>query len=155
MAVVGNSHVGPVLIDSYDDCDVRNVGGITTGHGPIEVDTMVLDDLYSDVSGISLIKIDAEGNELDILNGGTKIINQYKPVIYCEDNEYCVTPDQNNPSGRKSNSAELREFIGSLGYQIFKHQPQLTRQLDIVSHNLLCFHKDDKRRDEFFSKVQQ
>jgi FkbM family methyltransferase len=50
----------------------------------IQVDTAKLDDIIPENLKIDLIKIDVEGGELQVLEGGVSTISRYKPVIIFE-----------------------------------------------------------------------
>ena len=77
---VGKSHC-KANIDYYDE---TNCGASTIAisqDGNIEIITI---DSLDIKDKISLIKIDTEGFELDVLKGAIKTINKYKPIIYVE-----------------------------------------------------------------------
>ncbi|HKO96493.1 MAG TPA: FkbM family methyltransferase, partial [Pyrinomonadaceae bacterium] len=94
-----------------------------------------LDDL--DVaSSLTLIKIDVEGMEQRVLQGAVRTIEQYRPFLYVEND-------------RKEKSQDLMDFIGSLGYRMWHHQPPFWNPEnfaqkktnifpDLVSQNLFC-----------------
>ena len=67
--------------------DPRNRGnaGLLNGWG-IPVDVITLDELVSreNVSRLDFVKIDVEGMELEVIQGGTRTFQEYKPVIYYE-----------------------------------------------------------------------
>jgi FkbM family methyltransferase len=46
-----------------------------------------LDELLSGIHSLSLIKLDAEGEEIAILQGALKTISSYKPIIIVENND--------------------------------------------------------------------
>lgn len=50
----------------------------------IKIKTKKLDSLLVDYKDISLIKIDVEGKELDVLKSGKKLLMKYKPMIIFE-----------------------------------------------------------------------
>ena len=52
----------------------------------IEITTQRLDDLTKirDLESISLIKIDVEGAELNVIKGASETIREYKPVLFVE-----------------------------------------------------------------------
>ncbi len=59
--------------------------------GDIEIDKVLckvekLDEFAEEhnISDISFIKIDVEGNELNVLKGATSTLVKYKPLVYCE-----------------------------------------------------------------------
>jgi|TARA_S200002703_G_C3789206_1_gene243498 FkbM family methyltransferase len=55
------------------------------GGQPIEVETTTLDEMHlKHTPDICFIKIDTEGTELDVLNGGQKLIDKHKPHLMIE-----------------------------------------------------------------------
>lgn len=66
----------------------------------------------------SLIKIDAEGAEIEILKGGLLTFNKYKPLLIVEDNDLDFT------------------FLKKLGYKIYRFNK---------SRNIILSHFTDKR----------
>ena len=77
--------------------------------------TLTLDDyvLNNGVQRVDIIKIDVEGSEMDVLEGGKFIINKFKPMIMMEVNKVHL-----QSSGR--DLSELIEFYKSLDYKIFR-----------------------------------
>ncbi len=61
------------------------------------------------ISTIDLIKIDVEGFEMNVLEGGYNSIKKYKPVLFIELSE-------NNLQSKGSSSKELVQFLISVGY---------------------------------------
>lgn len=94
------SRQGSMVIDSYD---VANVGGTTLKYkvdGDIPV-TKLDDEHFPD--GIALIKVDAEGMDVDVIQGAIRIIGEYRPVVAAEamDDDSC---------------ADLMKIMERLGY---------------------------------------
>lgn len=117
-----------------------NYGGVPIGVrgdlGSIAVEMRTLDSFG--FSGVSLIKIDVEGHELQVLQGAVETIKRDKPILYVEDD-------------RPEKSRDLREFIyKQLGYDIEEHNPAMFREnnfagnpkniwgIDYVSQNIIC-----------------
>jgi len=63
---------------------------------------------------------DAEGHELQVLQGSDRILSTYSPVIMYE-----------NISGTQSNSLPVAEFLLSKGYSLFRYQPYLQKLIPI------------------------
>ena len=98
---------------------------------------------------LDFMKIDIEGMEISALEGAKKTINQFKPILYVEDD-------------REEKSALLIEKLKSMDYVIYKHLSPLYnpnnffndsenvflnmieegKYSQIVSGNLFCHHKD-------------
>ncbi len=72
------------------------------------VDT--LDDKFSDLNSLNLLKTDAEGMEVDIIKGGIDLIRRNQPILYVE-NDYLYV----------DKSQELIELLWSLNYKLFWH----------------------------------
>ncbi len=60
-----------------------SIGGTYLAPGN-SVPITTLDNLLADINDVSLIKIDVEGNEMEVLKGGLSIINKFKPEIFVE-----------------------------------------------------------------------
>ena len=75
----------------------------------IKVKSITLDDFVSfGHKPPTLLKIDAEGAELDVLNGAAKTIAKYKPVIMLATHD-CHVPGIKN---------KCKEFLSSMNYRI-------------------------------------
>ncbi|WP_170253340.1 MULTISPECIES: FkbM family methyltransferase [Alphaproteobacteria] len=59
----------------------------------IEVESVTLDAFVAimDLKRLSLIKIDVEGFELDVLDGCARTLQRFKPLILLEFNHFCLT----------------------------------------------------------------
>jgi FkbM family methyltransferase len=87
-----------------------------------EVESITLDllcDRYG-LTNIDILKIDAEGHELQVLEGSDRILSAYSPVIMYE-----------NISGTQTNSLPVAEFLISKGYSLFRYQPYLQKLIPI------------------------
>lgn len=75
-----------------------------------------LDIIASDYHPIHAIKIDVEGDELNVLKGSINIINKYKPILFIEIHPYRFDPIQNKkiPYDNKTNITNL---LMDMGYQ--------------------------------------
>jgi FkbM family methyltransferase len=67
--------------------DPKNLGnaGLLNGYG-IPVSVITLDELVTreNITRLDFAKIDVEGMELEVIKGGTRTFQEYKPVIYYE-----------------------------------------------------------------------
>lgn len=97
-------------------------------------------DGMSELPRVSLIKIDVEGMELDVIHGGRALIAKHRPILYVEND-------------RRDKSPQLIGVIGSLGYEMYWHKPRMFRKenyrnniVDIfegtVSQNMLCLPRE-------------
>jgi FkbM family methyltransferase len=93
-----------------------------------EIDVITLDSIR--LQNVGFIKIDAEGMEYNILKGGLKILNRFKPVMYIEINEGALNRYGNTPN-------DIYTLLKDLGYtfhNIYKEQPISGSQLDIICY---------------------
>jgi FkbM family methyltransferase len=97
-------------------------------HRGITVKTVTLDDFFDSkaLNRLNFIKIDAEGAELDILKGGKKTIQKYKPCITLEVHPRILTP-------AAETMRELYQTISSYGYHV-KENNQTIGQEKFCSH---------------------
>ena len=140
---------GFVLIPNINYDEPGNYGSVevSTFKQGSQVRRVRLDN-HITVPSIKLLKIDVEGMESEVIRGAKKLISRHKPVLYVEND-------------RPGKSKELIELIRSLDYRMYWHQPMLFNPNNfagdseniypnIVSVNMLCFHKSiDVRLDGF------
>lgn len=110
------------------------------------ISTIAVDDLK--LSSLKLLKIDVEGMELSVLSGATETIKRTKPFIYIE---------------FISNQTEILKSLRDLNYVWKLHTPAMFNKTnfennpnnvllndqghEIVSGDLLCWHKDAGKID--------
>jgi FkbM family methyltransferase len=116
---------------------LQNFGGLSLardGEGE-SVPVVRLDDLVQGRT-VSLIKIDVEGMETEVLRGAAGLIAAGRPILYAEND-------------RPAKSDELLSLIWSMNYRTFWHIPRLFNPKnffaeneniysDMASFNLLC-----------------
>jgi FkbM family methyltransferase len=137
-----SNQAGIINVPELDYQRTTNFGGVEldkdyskAAHYPV-VCTM-LDDVG--VEKCNLIKVDVEGMEKQVLEGGLKKIEKHKPFLYIEDD-------------RQDKTEELRKLIKSLGYKMYLHAPNLFNKNNfyeepndvfgnIISINLFCHHE--------------
>ena len=94
------------------------------------------------LAACQFIKLDVEGMEIMALTGAQETISKFRPIMYVEND-------------RKENSEALIRLIASFGYRMYWHLPPLFNPDNynknpenvfgnIVSKNMLCFHRDKK-----------
>ena len=135
----------------------------TSGFNSI-VPTFAADEILGqlDIENIAIIKIDAEGAELDILKGLKNTIEKYRPCIHCE---LANIPHQDDPTHQYvlDNNRMVIEVMMNLGYQTYKiveegefyhhaerfknYKPHLSGLIDKTGRpeggNYIMGHKDD------------
>lgn len=103
-----------------------------------------LDDVARDKS-ISLIKVDAEGMELEVLKGAHKIIEKWHPVIFCEQND-------------TANLASIYNMLKQRDYRLYWLETHPFNQRNFRGHaeniwwrtetGILAVHKSIKARSD-------
>jgi FkbM family methyltransferase len=116
---------GPVVIHAYalgsapgqlhvpdmDYTTLGNFGGVALGDtGATEVDVRTLDSLC--LQKVTLIKIDVEGAEAEVLRGARETIARCRPILYVEND-------------RTEKEAGLLALLDELGYDHEPHWPPL------------------------------
>lgn len=141
-----------VTVPEPDPCTQNNFGGVSllnVQQGQ-QIRCHTLDSLLS-LPQVKLIKIDVEGMEAEVLQGGKQLIQKFKPLLYIEND-------------RIEKSAELMQLINSLGYRMYWHRPPLFNPENyyaeteniysgIVSVNMLCVHKEHKIKIESMEEI--
>lgn len=80
-----------------------------------KIHTITLDEYFfgNRIERLDAIKIDVEGSELDVLEGGRLVIERFRPQVFMEVN-------QEHLSHASRTLGELTDFWGSLNYSIFR-----------------------------------
>ena len=131
-----SDNCGTTLVPVLDTSVINNWGGLSLENceeGEC-VNVITLDSL--NLPGCNFLKIDVEGMEIFVLKGAVNLIEQYRPIIYAE-------------ADRENKIDELYEYIKSIGYTIYRHNPPFYNPDNyfknpenvfdnIVSFNILC-----------------
>jgi FkbM family methyltransferase len=75
------------------------------------------DDLHLGIGTVSLIKVDVEGAELEVLQGLESTIRKDKPLIICE---ILDAHSQDNVAPMQKRADQLMGFVRSNGYQVYR-----------------------------------
>jgi FkbM family methyltransferase len=138
IAVGQKNGITSVLIPDYSV--ENNFGACSVSVGNQQVQMYNID--HYNLSDVSLIKIDVEGYEQQVLEGAMETIARCKPALYVEND-------------RIDRSDALCSFIESIGYSMEKHSVPLVNGNNyrgnkynlfpgIYSFNMLCLPKDGK-----------
>ena len=92
----------------------------------IKVRRSMLDSFCTPEAKPSLIKIDVEGHEIEVLKGGIECLQDHKPVLIIES----FPPKQ----------AEVIHCLSQFGYEI--RDAERNRQVSDQTNNLLAWHKE-------------
>ena len=89
------------------------------------VNCITLDELMfrEELSRVDFIKLDAEGHELDILAGASKLIAVFQPTILYE-----------NIAGSKGSNLAVANTLRAIGYQLYHYQPYLKELVPLASN---------------------
>jgi FkbM family methyltransferase len=91
----------------------------------ITVKVVAIDDVYrDDVRPVSLIKIDVQGFELQVLHGARQLITRYKPVILLEHED----GNFESVGQALATKRELAQFFTEQDYRVFyvtRHDPHM------------------------------
>lgn len=104
-------------LDTVFDYNQRgcNKGGLGIGQGGENIKIITLDSL--NLPGLDFLKIDVEGAEGLVIQGGAKTIKKYKPVIFFEHNYQTIDPAVLQLSHVPTPFEELVK----LGYKTFRY----------------------------------
>lgn len=110
---------------------ISNFGGVSIVDDNIGdgVHQHTLDDLFSDLTHLKLIKIDVEGMEPQVLNGGLNLIKTHRPFIYCEND-------------RPENSLTIIKILSDLNYNVYEHVSHVYNKSNHKQTSINPFNKD-------------
>jgi FkbM family methyltransferase len=112
-AAVGREK-GKLVVPPVDYCSPGNFGGISLkeeGDG-VEIEVLRLDDYAVKLTSLKLLKIDVEGMEKNVIDGGRNTIQRLRPIMYVEND-------------RIELSKALIETVVELNYRLYWHIPKL------------------------------
>lgn len=101
---------GTARMPKVDYSARNNFGGFGVGSGELLVSMKTLDSYGFE--NVSLIKIDVEGYEEEVLRGAIETIHRCKPAIYLE-------------ADREEKLYSLYMYLNSIGYNFTRHSPSL------------------------------
>lgn len=104
--LVGTGHYNGVLVKSDSTASVHTVDGCVKSHY-VTLDQFILDTLND--ARITLIKVDTDGFDGDVLISGLNLINRQRPLLFWE-NQF-DTPDQ------RQSFLNLYDSLEKLGYK--------------------------------------
>jgi len=95
------------------ELDNANYGRVVLGKGTQRVDVVSLDAALADMAvQLQLIKIDVEGQEIEVIEGARATIARCRPLLYVEND-------------RRDKSEALLRLIRSFDYRVFEHLPMI------------------------------
>lgn len=104
---------------------VMEEGSATPGNVE-EVPCFKLDTLVEEekLQRVDILKIDAEGHELQVLNGSDRLLKTFAPIILYE-----------NVAGSQGSNLPVAEFLFNHNYQLFRYQPFVKQLVPVQSTN--------------------
>ncbi|MCA1834592.1 MAG: FkbM family methyltransferase [Actinobacteria bacterium] len=145
-ASAGRARFGVVKIEGESGWSSLLVAGRETADD-IEIDVVTLDDYVVSASlpTVSFIKIDVQGNELDVLRGAASLLERFGPDVMCEAEVYWLEATGRSP-------AELLGFMRGLGYRAWgvpaRGPAALVRGDELPSLNLFFTKRSTLERGE-------
>lgn len=116
---IGKLNVASVGYEGHNTLGAFAYPGVTLDkREQVKLDTLDNVVRKSGFKKVDVIKIDVEGAELKVLQGGKKVIKKYQPVILIEISE--KTLEQ-----QKASSKEIIHFFNSLSYLIFEFDKKI------------------------------
>ncbi len=87
-----------------------------------EIPCLTLDSLIDQehLDRVDFLKIDAEGHELQVLQGSDRLLRTFAPIILYE-----------NVAGSQGSNLPVAEYLTTHGYALFRYQPYLHQLLPI------------------------
>ncbi|MFZ7174104.1 FkbM family methyltransferase [[Pasteurella] aerogenes] len=140
MEIVGSNYDTAWNYGSYSLDKGFNSEGNFHGETHIETIQIISLDTHTEIqklSSLKLLKIDAEGFEMNVLRGAEETIKTFQPVIFVE-------------AHLQNETLALIEYINSLNYDCYwfcsaRYQPnnhfQQPETLGGCDYNLACFHR--------------
>lgn len=120
--------------------DFGHAGVTAVDH--VEIELVELDSLVveQELTRVDVIKMDVEGAELEVIKGGLKTLDRYKPILLIELFESAL---QKQGASVHAVVALLKEH-GYLFYEFSESTglPQTLGKLDFSSQNVLAVHRD-------------
>jgi FkbM family methyltransferase len=125
---------GSIRVPNLDTSKTHNFGAFPAlGHSHGDKVPLVT---LNDLPPAQFVKIDVEGAECDVIQGGSEYLRKYRPAFYIEND-------------RAANSARLIRMIMAAGYSLYWHTPPMYRDDNhngaenpwnqpIASFNMLC-----------------
>ncbi|PWI31516.1 hypothetical protein DI383_02275 [Flavobacteriaceae bacterium LYZ1037] len=115
------------VLELYMENTTSNILELNNSNTIQEIEMITLDTFSnsSNMEKCDLLKIDVDGIELDILKGGAKLIEKFKPIVIIETNE----------------DIRIVEFMKMLDYTIFDMDLNVLKETDVLPLNIFCVSK--------------
>jgi FkbM family methyltransferase len=129
-----SDHAGSIRLSIHGASELNEVIAEDVEVAPgqaVEVPCLTLDGLIEteQLATVDLLKLDAEGHEINVLHGAKRLLREYSPIILYE-----------NIAGSQGNNIEVAEFLEEQGYQLNVYQPYLKQLIALNSLEELSGH---------------
>jgi FkbM family methyltransferase len=94
----------------------------------VDVPCLTLDSLIEEekLQTVDILKLDAEGHEINVLRGCNRILKEFAPVILYE-----------NVAGSQGSNYEVADFLQHKGYRLYSYQPFIQQLIPLKSNDEL------------------
>lgn len=99
-----SNKTGTIHIADFDESEIGNYGEVSKNNDGVEVQSIKLDDLKLETC--TVIKIDVEGHELNVMKGASRTIKKHRPVIFFE-------------ALQENNWEECRQYLAEKDYKTY------------------------------------
>jgi len=111
------SEMNEVISDNFPNSDSANT---------VTIQCLTLDSLIEteNLTRLDWLKIDAEGHEMQVLQGAEHLLKKFKPHILYE-----------NIAGVHRSNGDVTEYLKSKGYQIYSYRPYIQELVPMTNLN--------------------
>jgi FkbM family methyltransferase len=113
------SELNEVISDNSPSSDSANT---------VTIQCLTLDSLIEteNLTRVDWLKIDAEGHEIQVLQGAERLLTEFKPNIIYE-----------NIAGAHGSNGAIMEYIQAKGYQVYSYRPYIQELVPVTDANQL------------------
>ncbi|TRV43368.1 MAG: FkbM family methyltransferase [Microcystis panniformis Mp_MB_F_20051200_S9] len=113
------SELNEVISDNSPNSDSANT---------VTIQCLTLDSLIEteNLTRVDWLKIDAEGHEIQVLQGAERLLTEFKPNIIYE-----------NIAGAHGSNGAIMEYIQAKGYQVYSYRPYIQELVPVTDANQL------------------
>jgi FkbM family methyltransferase len=113
------SELNEVISDNSPNSDLANT---------VTIQCLTLDSLIEteNLTRVDWLKIDAEGHEIQVLQGAERLLTEFKPNIIYE-----------NIAGAHGSNGAIMEYIQAKGYQVYSYRPYIQELVPVTDANQL------------------
>ncbi|TRU35255.1 MAG: FkbM family methyltransferase [Microcystis aeruginosa Ma_MB_F_20061100_S20] len=119
LSLYNASELNEVISDNSPSSDSANT---------VTIQCLTLDSLIEteNLTRVDWLKIDAEGHEIQVLQGAERLLTEFKPNIIYE-----------NIAGAHGSNGAIMEYIQAKGYQVYSYRPYIQELVPVTDANQL------------------